>query len=46
MLGSELMMAPVVVKGAIKRDLYLPPGEWINLFNGTSTDVVDWEGGG
>jgi len=39
MLGSDLMMAPVVAKGEKKRDVYLPPGDWINLFNGTQTSI-------
>ncbi|MBI9046647.1 MAG: hypothetical protein JEZ06_19305 [Anaerolineaceae bacterium] len=28
LVGDEIMVAPVVDKGARKRDIYIPPGEW------------------
>lgn len=31
MLGNDVVVAPVVTKGATKRDLYLPAGRWRDL---------------
>jgi alpha-glucosidase (family GH31 glycosyl hydrolase) len=28
MLGEELLVAPVLEKGAVNRDIYLPSGTW------------------
>ena len=41
MFGEELLVAPVVKKGARKRNVYLPEGEWID-FNDKKT-VYDGE---
>jgi alpha-glucosidase len=30
LFGKELLIAPVVEKGAVTKDVYLPEGEWIN----------------
>jgi alpha-glucosidase len=30
LFGKELLVAPVVEKGAVVKDVYLPEGEWIN----------------
>lgn len=32
MLGRSLLVAPVMDPGAISRHLYLPPGEWIDIW--------------
>jgi myogenesis-regulating glycosidase len=40
MLGSDVVVAPVVIKGAIQRDVYLPAGRWTDY----KTKVVQ-EGG-
>jgi alpha-glucosidase len=34
LLGNRLLVAPVVKKGAVKKKLYLPEGEWIDFNNG------------
>jgi alpha-glucosidase (family GH31 glycosyl hydrolase) len=34
LLGSEIMVAPVLEKGAESRDIYLPEGEWIDYWTG------------
>ena len=34
MLGDSLLVAPVVVEGALKRDVYLPPGDWYHVWTG------------
>jgi len=36
MLGNDLLVAPVVTEGATTRTLYLPPGEWYDVWTGTS----------
>jgi len=33
-LGSEILVAPVLVPGAVERDIYLPEGEWWDLWTG------------
>lgn len=30
MLGSEILVAPVIERGATTRDIYLPKGNWFN----------------
>lgn len=40
MLGDALLVAPVVVEGAEKRSVYLPPGTWFHVWTGTA-----YEGG-
>lgn len=40
MLGSTLLVAPVVEMGATERELYLPPGTWFHIWTGDS-----YEGG-
>lgn len=34
MFGKELLVAPVVKKGAVSRKVYLPEGEWIDFNDG------------
>ena len=34
LLGSELLVAPVVEPGASTRALWLPEGDWIHLWSG------------
>jgi len=36
MFGKELLVAPVVEKGAVTKEVYLPEGEWVD-FNNTKT---------
>jgi sulfoquinovosidase len=32
--GADLMVAPVIEKGAVARDVYLPEGEWVHVWSG------------
>ncbi|MFD9944284.1 TIM-barrel domain-containing protein [Nonomuraea sp. NPDC059023] len=34
MFGSQLLVAPVTAQGASSRNVYLPAGEWYDLWNG------------
>ncbi|THF85545.1 hypothetical protein E7T09_16470 [Deinococcus sp. KSM4-11] len=34
LLGRDLLVCPVVEKGALARPVHLPPGEWVNLWSG------------
>ncbi len=34
MLGNKFLVAPVLKKGAVSRDIYLPGGTWIDYWNG------------
>ena len=34
MLGSELMVAPVLAKNVEERTVYLPAGSWVHLWSG------------
>eukprot|EP00475_Leptophrys_vorax_P043940 TRINITY_DN8623_c0_g1_i1.p1 TRINITY_DN8623_c0_g1~~TRINITY_DN8623_c0_g1_i1.p1 ORF type:complete len:157 (-),score=10.61 TRINITY_DN8623_c0_g1_i1:296-766(-) len=36
-IGDDIIVAPVVVKGQKKRDIYLPRGKWCELLNPTKT---------
>jgi alpha-glucosidase len=36
LLGQDILVAPVYIKGAIIRKLYLPKNKWIHLWSGTS----------
>lgn len=35
MLGDVLIAAPVIVEGAVARNIYLPSGQWRDGNNGT-----------
>ncbi len=32
--GADLMVAPVIEESAVKRDVYLPEGEWVHIWTG------------
>ncbi len=34
MLGSDLLVAPVITEGATDKTLYLPPGHWYHVWSG------------
>lgn len=36
MLGSSILVAPITEQGARSRTVYLPAGEWTELFSGKS----------
>ncbi len=38
MFGDDLLVAPVLTRGATTRDVILPPGEWIDWWDGTVYD--------
>lgn len=38
MLGDNLLVAPVIVQGAVKKTIPFPPGRWINFFDGTALE--------
>ncbi|KAF4527887.1 hypothetical protein B566_EDAN012299 [Ephemera danica] len=40
MLGSEILVAPVMDEGATSRDIYLPSGMWLDM-----NDLTSYEGG-
>lgn len=40
--GRALLVAPVVEPGALERRLYLPPGEWRDLWDGTVSKGGQW----
>ncbi|MBX3065782.1 MAG: glycoside hydrolase [Anaerolineae bacterium] len=42
MLGDTLMAAPVVMKGAVKRDVYLPAGNWRDYWSETRYTGGQW----
>jgi myogenesis-regulating glycosidase len=44
MLGNDVIVAPVVVRGAVSRDVYLPAGEWREL-GSTITLHAGWHRG-
>ena len=44
MLGNDVVVAPVLVQGAVSRDVYLPEGEWRDL-NGASGLHGGWHRG-
>jgi sulfoquinovosidase len=41
MVGSELMVAPVLDPGKKKVQVYLPPGRWIHLWSGETYGSLD-----
>jgi len=36
LFGEELLVAPVIVPGAVTRTLVLPPGDWVSWWDGTT----------
>ena len=45
-IGDHILVAPVTEKGALEREVYLPEGDWVNLwtkelFHGDSTVLCD-----
>lgn len=44
MLGTKIMVAPIVKKHGTKRDVLLPPGIWIHAFTKTEYKVTSSEG--
>ena len=42
LLGSDLLVAPVLEPGKDRRALYLPPGEWVHYWSGARHDGARW----
>ncbi|KAL8597074.1 hypothetical protein ACOMHN_057563 [Nucella lapillus] len=42
LLGDELIVAPVLIRGARKRDIYLPEGEWKDVLRGQTFGGPVW----
>ncbi len=42
MIGKELLVAPVVERGATSRKVYLPAGDWISFEDGTLHKGSQW----
>lgn len=43
MFGPNLLVAPITTQGATSKDLYLPDGEWFDLWNGGAAQGVGWK---
>jgi alpha-glucosidase (family GH31 glycosyl hydrolase) len=43
MLGSEIMMAPILKTGHTRRDVYMPQGSWMHYF---THELYDYSKGG
>ena len=41
LLGSDLLIAPVLQQGARTRELHLPFGNWVHLWTGTGNTVTN-----
>lgn len=42
MWGENILVAPILEKGAKERKVYLPEGKWLNIFNGTIYNGKQW----
>ena len=40
MIGDDVVVAPILHKGATKRDIYLPRGKWKDMIAGRRKDVI------
>lgn len=38
MLGEELLVAPVIERGAVSRAVWLPPGRWVDFWDGSLSE--------
>lgn len=38
LLGSDLLVAPVAVRGMVEREVYLPAGVWVDAWDGTELE--------
>ncbi|MEW6960062.1 TIM-barrel domain-containing protein [Trueperella pyogenes] len=43
MFGPDLLVAPITTEGATSKDLYLPEGEWFDLWNGGAAQGSGWK---
>lgn len=41
LFGEDLLVAPVVDRGATRRSLILPPGRWVDFWDGTQYEAPD-----
>jgi myogenesis-regulating glycosidase len=42
LLGEKILAAPVVVKGQVERDIYLPVGTWKDGNDGKTYEGKQW----
>lgn len=42
LLGSHILVAPVIEQGAVSRDIYLPKGDWFDRKNGAIVHGPTW----
>jgi alpha-glucosidase (family GH31 glycosyl hydrolase) len=42
MFGRSLLVAPVMEEGATRRELYLPAGEWVDFWDGSTYPGEGW----
>lgn len=42
LLGDDLLVAPVLVRGARRRDVYIPNGDWNDLLRGQTVTGPTW----
>ena len=42
LIGDEILVAPIIVKGATKRDIYIPDGTWRDELKGENVIGKDW----
>ena len=42
LLGDSLLVAPILDKGAVKRDIYLPKGNWKDGYNSSTYSGPIW----
>jgi alpha-glucosidase len=42
LLGNDLLVAPVLVRGARRRDIYLPAGTWRDVRDKTTLQGPTW----
>lgn len=43
MFGPDMLVAPITTEGAASKDLYLPEGEWFDLWNGGAAQGGAWK---
>lgn len=43
MFGPDLLVAPITTEGSTSKDLYLPDGEWFDLWNGGAAQGGAWK---
>lgn len=42
LLGPDLLVAPITEEGSTRRDVYLPEGDWFNVWTGQESEGPGW----